>query len=85
MLCQINYLIPLLILLAVLYAFNKKSLSSMSLTGEPFQDYKLCPYGEVYSGSDPLYFYNYDRYRKPYRWPFKYHSSYPYPHMNPLP
>ncbi len=82
MLCSIKYLIPLLILLSVLYTLSK---THISLSSEPFQDYKLCPYGEVLSGNDPLYFYNYDRYRKPYRWPFKYHSSYPYPHMNPLP
>ena len=51
---------------------------------ERFQDYKMYPYGEVYSGSDPLYFYEYNRYRKPYMWPYKYYSSYPYPHMSPL-
>ena len=50
---------------------------------ESFKDYKILPYGEVYSGNDPLYFYRYDRYRKPYNWPYLYHSSYPYPHMEP--
>lgn len=75
MFCSIKYLIPFLILFSILYISNQR---------ESFQDYKLCPYGEVLSGNDPLYFYNYDRYRKPYRWPFRYHSSYPYPHMSPL-
>ena len=52
---------------------------------ENWQDYKMLPFGEVKSGSDPLYFYNYNRYRLPYRWPFKHYSSYPYPHLEPLP
>lgn len=74
---SMKYLVPLLILL----------IAAIGLVGgasEYFQDYKMCPYGEVYSGNDPLYFYNYNRYRKPYRWPYKYYSSYPYPHMSPL-
>jgi hypothetical protein len=57
--------------------------TSYVVYNEKFQDYKLYPYGEVYSGSDPLYFYKYNRYRKPYRWPYRYYSSYPYPHMEP--
>ena len=72
----IKYLLPLLILLISAIGLSFSS-------NEYFQDYKLYPYGEVYSGSDPLYFYNYNRYRKPYRWPYKYYSSYPYPHMQP--
>ena len=72
-----KYLVPLFILLIV-------AIELVSSSSEYFQDYKMCPYGEVYSGNDPLYFYNYNRYRKPYRWPYKYHSSYPYPHMSPL-
>ena len=69
--------LSILILLILVFFFTKKS--------EYFQDYQLLPYGEVYTGNDPLYFYNYNRFRKPYMWPFKYFSSYPYPHMNPLP
>jgi len=51
---------------------------------EGFQSYSLNPYGYVYTGNDPLYFYNLDRYRKPYRWPFKFYQSYPYGHLSPL-
>ena len=47
---------------------------------ENFQSYKLKPLGEVYTGTDPLYFYKYMRYKKPYRYPFKFTSSYPYGH-----
>ena len=73
-----KYLIPLFILILIFVVIY------LEINSEYFQDYKLSPYGEVYSGNDPLYFYNYNRYRKPYRWPFKYYSSYPYPHMSPL-
>ena len=51
---------------------------------ESFQNYKLNPFGYVYTGNDPLYFYNKDRYRKPYRWPFRFYQSYPYGHLSPL-
>ena len=51
---------------------------------EKWQNYVLQPYGYVRSGNDPLYFYRKDRYRKPYRWPFQFYKSYPYPHMAPL-
>lgn len=54
-----------------------------NITTEGWQDYQLCPYGDVRSGSDPLFFYNYNKYRKPYRWPFRYYSSYPWPHLEP--
>lgn len=74
-----DYLIPLIVLFLGICGL------SFRYKNELFQDYKLLPYGEVYSGNDPLYFYNYNRYRKPYRWPFKYYSSYPYAHMRPLP
>lgn len=50
---------------------------------EYFHNYRLKPYNYVYTGNDPLYFYNYNRYRKPYRWPFRYYSSYPYSHLRP--
>ena len=51
---------------------------------EPFQNYTINPYGYVSTGNNPLYFYNLDRYRKPYRWPFRFYQSYPYGHMSPL-
>lgn len=73
-----NLMVPLFVLLLSVVGLT------LGYKSELFQDYKLFPYGEVYSGNDPLYFYNYNRYRKPYRWPFKYYSSYPYPHMSPL-
>jgi len=50
-------------------------------TFETWQDYTLKPYNYILSGSDPLYFYRYDRYRRPYRDGFKFYQSYPIPHM----
>ena len=78
---MLKYQIVLIILLLSVIGL---SLGLNGYRNEPFQDYKLYPYGEVYSGNDPLYFYNYNRYRKPYRWPFTYYSSYPYPQQQPL-
>ena len=79
MYCWIKYLTGFIVLAIILSCIY----GSYRVYNEEFQDYKLSPYGEVYSGNDPLYFYNYNRYRKPYRWPYRHYSSYPYPHMEP--
>lgn len=50
-------------------------------TYEHWQNYIQKPYNYMKSGSEPMNMYRYDRYRKPYRYPFKFHSSYPYPHL----
>jgi hypothetical protein len=52
---------------------------------EGFQAYTQLPYGSVKTGADPIYVYRKDRYRKPYRYPFKFFSTYPYPHQEPGP
>ena len=49
---------------------------------ENWANYKIPPYNFVETGQDPLYFYRRDRYRKPYRYPFKFYQSYPYPHYS---
>jgi hypothetical protein len=74
----ITPLIVLFLAIIVFVVFNR-----LFGFNENWQDYKMLPFGEVKSGSAPLYFYSYNRYRKPYRWPFKHHSSYPYPHLEP--
>lgn len=48
---------------------------------ETWVDYKLKPYDYIYSGRDPLYYYRYDRYRKPYRDGYRFYQSYPIPHL----
>lgn len=78
--------LTLVIILYALYIIsnkpNKSNRSNRSFE-EGWQDYQLCPFGEVKSGSVPIYFYSYNRYRRPYRWPFRYYSSYPWPHLEP--
>lgn len=69
-----NYLLIILVILLYL-CINRK---------EQFQTYILKPFNYVKTGAEPIYFYKRNRYRKPYRWPFKFYSSYPYPNMSPL-
>ncbi len=59
-------------------------LRNHQLIEEKFQVYMHTPnvFGEMDTGSDPINFYRYDRYRKPYMWPRKIFSEYPYPHMD---
>jgi len=72
---MLKYLIVIILIAMVYICIQNK---------ETFQNYVLQPYGYVKTGADPMYFYNRNRYRKPYRWPFKFYSSYPYSHMSPL-
>jgi len=57
-------------------------LSCTNLVEETWRDYRLAPYNYIYSGRDPLYFYRYDRFRKPYEDGYKFFQSYPIPHMS---
>jgi hypothetical protein len=50
-------------------------------TQENFQTYSYGPFNYTTTGTDPLTFYKYPVYRNPYMYPYKYFSSYPYPHM----
>lgn len=54
---------------------------------EDFTTYQTYPntiYQKLRTGSQPLNYYNYPIYRKPYRQGFVYNQSYPYPHLNSL-
>jgi len=51
---------------------------------ENLTNYKTLPFGEIFVGSDPLAFYRYDRYRKPYRWPNCIKTDHPIRHCAPL-
>ncbi len=48
---------------------------------EKFETYTYGPFNTQTTGSDPLTFYQYPIYRKPYEYPYQYYSSYPYPHL----
>ena len=50
----------------------------------PYQTYPKTIYQKWRSGSQPLNYYNYPIYRKPYRTGFVYDQSYPYPIKNSL-
>ena len=52
---------------------------------ENFQTYSYSPFDYLTTGSDPLTFYKYPIYRNPYRYPYKFYSSYPYPYLSYYP
>ena len=74
-------LIIFIIILFFIYLYQYNILTLRKIT-ETWQDYTLNPYNYVLSGKDPLYFYRYDRFRRPYRDGFKFFQSYPTPHMS---
>lgn len=49
---------------------------------EEWTNYNQAPFDYVKTGSDPINFYIKPIYRKPYRYPYKFHSSYPYDHFS---
>lgn len=51
---------------------------------ENWEIYNSFPYGESRTGTSPLSFYEYPRYRKPYMWPSKHYVEYPKPHCQNL-
>ena len=71
-----------ILLLAIFFVFF---ILSFSIKIETWQDYTLKPYNYILSGKDPLYFFRYDRFRRPYRDGFKFYQSYPVPHMSSFP
>lgn len=58
---------------------------SSNQTMENFETYYYDPFNYGTTGSDPLSFYKYPIYRKPYRYPYKYYSSFPYPYLTYYP
>lgn len=70
------YKIFLLLLVAfTLYYFNSR---------ENWTMYQEKPYNYQRIGASPLHFYRRDRYRKPYRYPYKFYSEYPTKHFRYL-
>lgn len=72
-----------ILLISILFILVILTIYSNLRAEEGFQTYTQLPYGSVKTGADPMYVYRKDRYRKPYRHPFKFFSSYPYPHEEP--
>lgn len=73
--------IVIAIIFIILGSNYKKWIVSNKL--EHFRSYIQPTYKHVKTGSEPMGFYVHPRYRKPYRWPFTFYKSYPYPHMSP--
>jgi hypothetical protein len=70
------FLFFIIIILLFLYTMYYKKNSK-----ENFETYKYAPYNYVDTGSEPLTFYKYPIYKKPYMFPYKFYTSYPYSHM----
>ena len=51
-------------------------------TIESYTPYSYDPFNYMDTGADPLTFYKYPIYKKPYMFPYKFYSSYPYPYMS---
>ena len=66
-------------LICLSYLWRKPSMQ------EQWQNYMSAPYDFLETGSNPLNFYRKDKYREPYRWPFKFFQSYPLPSMQAYP
>ena len=52
---------------------------------EKFVPYNEKKTGKWSTGADPLTYYEYNIYKKPYRYPFSYQTSYPYPYRTNYP
>ncbi len=77
-----NYILFIILLLLIV-----TSLCYLNMHNdiESFETYSYSPFNYLSTGSDPLTFYQYPVYRNPYRYPYKYYSSYPYPYLSYLP
>lgn len=52
---------------------------------EGWMVYRQGPYGTVGTGAtDPIGFYTYPQYRKPYNWPIGFKTTYPIEHIAPV-
>lgn len=71
----------LLLILIIITCCLKKVTKDTSINKEEWQNYVQKPYNFLLTGRDPLYFYRKDRWRKPYRYPFTFYQSYPFPHL----
>jgi len=77
-----NYIVTLLLVIIVaVVGYLVLQKSGM----ETFVPYKKKPFNEWDTGSDPLNYYTLPIYNKPYRYPFKYHTTYPYSYLRNYP
>lgn len=80
----LQYLYLLIVVIGVIiiwYFANKDTISLNGETKEDFEVYKQKPFDYIETGSTPMGFYRKDAYRLPYRFPYQFAQSYPFPHM----
>lgn len=77
-----NYYL-LTILIIVLAIIGASILKNVDL--ETFVTYEKKPYNDWTTGSTPLNYYTLPLYKKPYRFPFQYRTSYPISNMRYYP
>lgn len=77
---QYQYIILFIIIILITQAYR---IHQDTIITEHWDSYQSAPYGEMSTGTTPLTFYERNSYRKPYRWPFTFESSYPEPHLQP--
>lgn len=77
-----NYFLFIILILLILTSLCYLNMYSSI---ESFQTYSYMPFDYMTTGSDPLTFYQYPIYKNPYRYPYKFYSSYPYPYMTYYP
>lgn len=82
---KIYYLIIFIFIAIFFICLFLKFIKSDKTIKELWQDYKQLPYNYQLNGSDPLYFYRKDRFKKPYRYPYTFYKSYPTKHLSYLP
>ena len=78
-------LIFILVILFFIYNLSFGWGKNRDVIKEKWQNYMDLPFDYLDTGSNPLNFYQKDKYRKPYRWPFKFYQSYPLPSMQAYP
>lgn len=77
-----NYLITIFLVL-IIAIIGYQLLKNVNL--ENFVPYKRKPFNIWETGSTPLNYYTLPAYKKPYRYPFKYHTTYPYSYLRYYP
>lgn len=79
------YNILFIVILAGLLIMLYNSISLKCPTEEGWMVYEQAPYGTVGTGStDPIGFYTFPQYRKPYNWPIGFKTTYPIEHIAPI-
>jgi hypothetical protein len=73
------YIYISIITVFILYYFYK--IGKQAKLEENFEVYEQQPFNYLKTGSTPLGFYKKQVCRKPYRYPYTFHQSYPLPHM----